>query len=174
MNDLSHVLYAFADITPNGTVISANQDADLNQKYPGDKYWEPGHNAYGAVKQLYIHKKWNRHLKVLLSIGGGDFSPKFAAATSTEMRRQTFAKSAIKLATDWGFDGVDIDWEYPTNEVEGDNLVKLVAACREAFDGYSFHNRLAYRFLVTVASPASPINWKYVDLPRMNRYVDIW
>lgn len=171
---MSHVLYAFADIAPNGTVISANPDADLSQKYPDDKNWEPGRNAYGAVKQLYIHKKWNRHLKVLLSIGGGDFSPKFAAATSTEMRRQTFAKSAVKLATDWGFDGVDIDWEYPTNEVEGDNLVKLVAACREAFDRYSFHNHLSYRFLVTVASPAGPTNWKFVDLAQMNRHVDIW
>lgn len=171
---MSHVLYAFADIAPNGTVISANPDADLNQKYPDEKRWEPGHNVYGAVKQMYIHKKWNRHLKVLLSIGGGDFSPKFAAATSTEMRRQTFAKSAVKLATDWGFDGVDIDWEYPTSGEEGDNLVKLVAACRAAFDRYSFHNHLSYRFLVTVASPAGPTNWKFVDLAQMNRYVDIW
>ncbi|KAI1750931.1 glycoside hydrolase superfamily [Xylaria castorea] len=174
VDDLSHVLYAFADIAPNGTVLPANPKADLDQKYPDDAHWEPGRNVYGAVKQLYVHKKWNRHLKVLLSIGGGEFSPKFAAATSTEMRRQTFAKSAVKIVTDWGFDGVDIDWEYPTNEAERDNLVKLVAACREAFDRYSFYNHLQYRFLVTVASPAGPTNWKFVDLPRMDRYVDIW
>ncbi|KAI1172427.1 glycoside hydrolase family 18 protein [Nemania sp. FL0916] len=174
VNDINYVLYAFADIAPNGTVLSSNPDADLKQKYPDDRDWDLGHNVYGAVKQMYIHKKYNRHLKVLLSIGGGDFSPKFAEAASTEMRRQTFAKSAIKLATDWGFDGVDIDWEYPTNEVEMENLVKLVAACREAFDRYSFHNRIHYRFLVTVASPAGPLNWKFVDLPRMDRYVDIW
>ncbi|KAH8164272.1 hypothetical protein CIB48_g3970 [Xylaria polymorpha] len=173
VNDLSHVLYAFADIAPNGTVLPADAKADLEHKYPGD-HREPGRNAYGAVKQLYIHKKWNRHLKILLSVGGGDFSPKFAAATSTEMRRQTFAKSAVKIVTDWGFDGLDIDWEYPTNEVERDNLVKLLAACRAAFDRYSFYNRLKYRFLVTVASPAGPSNWEFVDLPRMNQYVDIW
>ncbi|TGJ84836.1 hypothetical protein E0Z10_g3925 [Xylaria hypoxylon] len=174
VDDLSHVLYAFADIAPNGTVLSANPEVDLAQKYPDDKSWERGHNAYGAVKQLYIHKKWNRQLKVLLSVGGGDYSPKFAAATSTEMRRQTFAKSAVKLVTDWGFDGIDIDWEYPTNEAERDSLVKLVAACRVAFDRYSFHNHLAYRFLVTVASPATPLSWKFVDLPRMDPYIDIW
>lgn len=174
VDDISHVLYAFADIAPNGTVLSANPVADLSQKYSDDAHWEPGRNAYGAVKQLYVHKKYNRHLKVLLSVGGGDFSPKFAAATSTDMRRQTFAKSAVKLVTDWGLDGVDIDWEYPTNEVERDSLVKLVAACREAFDRYSFHNHLHYRFLVTVASPAGAANWKFVDLPRMDRYVDIW
>ncbi|KAI0817969.1 glycoside hydrolase superfamily [Xylaria sp. FL0064] len=174
VDDLSHVLYAFADIAPNGTVLSANPVVDLAQKYPDDKNWEKGRNAYGAVKQLYIHKKYNRQLKVLLSIGGGNYSPKFAAATSTDMRRQTFAKSAVKLVTDWGFDGIDIDWEYPTNEAEKESLIKLVAACREAFDRYSFHNHLAYRFLVTVASPASPTNWKFVDLPQMDRYVDIW
>ncbi|KAI0416919.1 glycoside hydrolase superfamily [Xylaria grammica] len=174
VDDLSHVLYAFADIAPNGTVLSANPEVDLTQKYPDDNYWEQGHNAYGAVKQLYIHKKWNRQLKVLLSVGGGEYSPKFAAATSTEMRRQTFAKSAVKLVTDWGFDGIDIDWEYPTNEAERESLVKLVAACRVAFDRYSFHNNLAYRFLVTVASPAGPTNWEFVDLPQMDPYVDIW
>ncbi|TRX97546.1 hypothetical protein FHL15_001301 [Xylaria flabelliformis] len=174
VDDLSHVLYAFTDIAPNGTVLPANPKADLDQKYPDDAHWEPGRNVYGAVKQLYVHKKWNRQLKVLLSIGGGEFSPKFAAATSTEMRRQTFAQSAVKIVTDWGFDGVDIDWEYPTNEAERDNLVKLVAACRETFDRYSFYNRLQYRFLVTVASPAGPTNWRFVDLPRMDRYVDIW
>ncbi|KAI0910466.1 glycoside hydrolase superfamily [Ustulina deusta] len=174
VNDLSHVLYAFADIAPNGTILSADPVVDLAQKYPGDNRREKGHNAYGAVKQLYIHKKWNRQLKVLLSVGGGQYSPKFAAATSTEMRRQTFAKSAVKIVTDWGFDGIDIDWEYPTNEAEQESLVKLAAACREAFDRYSFHNHLAYRFLVTAASPAGPSNWKFVDLPRMDRYVDIW
>jgi len=174
VDDLSHVLYAFADIAPNGTVLSADPVADLNQKYPEDDRWEVGRNAYGAVKQLYIHKKWNRNLKVLLSVGGGAYSPKFAAATSTEMRRQTFAKSAVQLVTDWGFDGIDIDWEYPTNDVEKENLVKLLAACRDAFDNYSFKNRVRYRFLVTVASPASLANWKFVDLPQMNRYVDIW
>ncbi|KAI0404269.1 glycoside hydrolase superfamily [Xylaria palmicola] len=174
VDDLSHVLYAFADISPNGTVLPPDRAVDLDKKDPDDDHWEPGSNAYGAVKRLYIHKKWNRHLKVLLSVGGGEFSPKFAAATSTELRRQTFAKSAVKLVTDWGFDGVDIDWEYPTTETERDNLVKLVAACREVFDGYSFHNRLNYRFLVTVASPSGPANWKFVDLPAMNRYIDIW
>ncbi|KAI0539944.1 glycoside hydrolase superfamily [Xylaria digitata] len=174
VDDLSHVLYAFADIAPNGTVLSANPEADVTHKYPDDNYWEHGHNAYGAVKQLYIHKKWNRQLKVLLSIGGGDFTPKFAAATSTEMRRQTFAKSAVKLVTDWGFDGIDIDWEYPKNEIERDNLVRLVAACRAAFDRYSFHNHLPYRFLVTVASPVGESNWEFVDLRRMDPYVDIW
>ncbi|KAI1428378.1 glycoside hydrolase superfamily [Xylaria sp. FL1777] len=174
VDDLSHVLYAFADIAPNGTVLSADPVVDLSQKYPNDKQWERGRNAYGAVKQLYIHKKWNRQLKVLLSIGGGDYSPKFAAATSTDMRRQTFAKSAVKLVTDWGFDGIDIDWEYPKNEADKESLVKLVAACRQAFDRYSLHNHLAYRFLVTVASPASAANWEFVDLPQMDRYVDVW
>jgi chitinase len=173
VDDLSHILYAFADIGANGTVFSADPVVDLDQKYPEDER-DRGRNAYGAVKQLYLHKKYNRNLKVLLSVGGGVYSPKFANATSTDMRRQTFATSAVKLVTDWGFDGVDIDWEYPTNEVERDNLVKLLAACRAAFDRYSFQNQLRYRFLVTVASPANPANWKFVDLPQMNRFVDIW
>ncbi|KAI8632031.1 glycoside hydrolase superfamily [Xylariaceae sp. FL1651] len=174
VDDLSHILYAFADIAPNGTVLSSDPVADLDQLYPDDDARDRGRNAYGAVKQLYIHKKYNRNVKVLLSIGGGDYSPKFAAATSTEMGRQTFAKSAVQLVTDWGFDGIDVDWEYPTNEAERDNFVKLLAACRQAFDRYSLQNHLRYRFLVTVASPASQANYQFMDLAQMNRYVDIW
>lgn len=175
--DLSHVMYAFADILPNGTVASADPTADLHQKYAGDRDTAQeglSRNAYGAVKQLYKRKKRNRGLKVLLSVGGGAFSPKFANATATDAQRRTFAASAVRLVTDWGFDGVDVDWEYPANEAERDSLVKLVAACREAFDRYSFHNRVRYRFLVTVASPAGPANWRFVDLKGMDRYVDIW
>ncbi|KAI0189025.1 glycoside hydrolase superfamily [Astrocystis sublimbata] len=174
VDDINYVMYAFADIAPNGTVFSTNTTADLYQKYPDDARWEPGHNVYGAVKQMFIHKKWNRHLKVLLSVGGGEFTPHFAAATSTEMRRQTFAKSVVKLVTDWGFDGVDIDWEYPTDATQRENYLKVVAACREAFDRYSFHHHIRYRFLVTIASPAGPSNWEFTDLAAMDRYVDIW
>ncbi|KAI1260991.1 glycoside hydrolase family 18 protein [Xylariaceae sp. FL1019] len=174
IRDLTHILYAFADVSANGTVSSSDPNADVQKRYPRDSPGELGNNAYGAVKQLFAHKKNKRNLKLLLSIGGWNYSPKFAAATSTEATRQTFAQSAVKLVTDWGFDGIDIDWEYPSNANERDNFVKLVAACRQEFDRYSFHNGLFYRFLITVASSASPANHQNVNFAEMNRYVDIW
>ncbi|KAI0017253.1 glycoside hydrolase family 18 protein [Xylariomycetidae sp. FL0641] len=190
VSELTHVLYAFADIAANGTVFSSDPATDVEKRYPGDGYgygWGRGErgggrqqqqqqqrNAYGVVKQLYIHKKWNRNLKVLLSIGGWNYSPKFAAATATEAGRQTFARTAVALVADWGFDGIDLDWEYPADEAQKANFVELLAACRAAFDQYSFRHRLRYRFLITVASSASALNQQFMDLPQMNRYIDIW
>lgn len=95
-------------------------------------------------------------------------------AAATDAARYKFATSAVKLVTDWGFDGIDIDWEYPANDVEKDNFVKLVQACRQAFDRYALLHGVQYRFTISVASPASPQNYEKLDLFAMNKYVDSW
>ncbi|OTB18425.1 glycoside hydrolase family 18 protein [Daldinia sp. EC12] len=174
VSELTHIYYAFADIDADGTVKSSDPIVDLQKRYPEDSLSNRTRNAYGAVKQLYIHKKWNRNLKVLLSIGGWNYSPKFVTAAATDSARYRFANSAVKLVTDWGFDGIDIDWEYPANDVEKENFVKLLQACRQTFDRYSLLHGVRYRFTISVASPASPLNYEKLDLFAMNRYVDSW
>ncbi|KAI2467744.1 glycoside hydrolase family 18 protein [Annulohypoxylon bovei var. microspora] len=174
VSELTHILYAFADIDLDGTVKSSDPIVDLQKRYPDDSKSNRTKNAYGAVKQLFIHKKYNRNLKTILSIGGWNYSPKFSTVAATDATRYTFATSAVKLVTDWGFDGIDIDWEYPSTEVEKANFVKLLEACRHAFDRYSLLNELRYRFIISVASPASPLNYEKLDLTAMNRYVDNW
>ncbi|KAI1448014.1 glycoside hydrolase family 18 protein [Annulohypoxylon stygium] len=174
VSELTHILYAFADIDLDGTVKSSDPVVDLQKRYPEDSKSNRTKNAYGVIKQLYIHKKYNRNLKTLLSIGGWNYSPKFAAVAATDATRFTFATSAVKLVTDWGFDGIDIDWEYPTDDVEKANFVKLLEACRHAFDRYTLLHELRHRFTISVASPASPTNYEKLDLTGMNKYVDIW
>ncbi|KAI2629709.1 glycoside hydrolase family 18 protein [Hypoxylon sp. NC1633] len=174
VSELTHILYAFADIDLNGTVKSSDPAIDLDKRYPRDSPRNQTGDAYGAIKQLFIHKKRNRNLKTLLSIGGWNFSPKFVTVAASDATRHQFATSAVKLVTDWGFDGIDIDWEYPSDDADKTNFVKLLEACRYAFDRYSIDNNLKYRFAISVASPASPVNYNKLDLAAMNKYVDSW
>lgn len=155
-------------------MFSSDTYADLENQYPTDPLNEPGNNAYGCVKQLFLLKKQNRHLKVVLSIGGWTYSTNFPAVAADPVARLTFAASAVQLVTDWGFDGVEIDWEYPMNADEAANFVLLVATLRAELDAWTAQNAPGYRFLITIASPAAPVTYGILDLAGMDAYVDSW
>ncbi|MDL2324927.1 hypothetical protein LJC61_07250 [Ruminococcaceae bacterium OttesenSCG-928-A16] len=53
-------------------------------------------------------------LKILLSIGGWD-SDGFCYMAQTPEGRAEFIQSCIGLVQEYTLDGIDIDWEYPTN-----------------------------------------------------------
>ncbi|KAJ0313493.1 Chitinase 4 [Colletotrichum fioriniae] len=169
---VTHLLYSFADIQTDGTVVSSDPYSDTQRQYSGDD--NQAGNAYGCVKQLYALKKQNRQLKLVLSIGGWTWSSKFPAVAASDTARKQFASSAIKLMIDWGFDGLDIDWEYPASDTEATNFVALLKEVRSQLDAYAAANAPGYHFALTIACPAGPSHYKQMNLRGMDPYVDAW
>lgn len=79
-----------------------------------------------------LHRK-KRSLKAILSIGGGGSdSQLFARMASKASSRATFIKSTIEVARNYGFDGLDLDWEFPQNTTEMGYLGQLLHDWRAA------------------------------------------
>ncbi|KAH6959838.1 glycoside hydrolase superfamily [Ilyonectria sp. MPI-CAGE-AT-0026] len=169
---LTHILYAFLNVQADGTVYTEDTYADLENHYDGDSWVEGNDNAYGCIKQLYLLKKANRKLKVMLSIGGWTWSTNFAAVASSTTTRATFAKSAVTLMKDWGFDGVDIDWEYPANEDDATNMVLLLKAVRDELDSYAVEFASDHHFQLSIAAPAGFEHYSKLHLADLGRILD--
>jgi chitinase len=87
--------------------------------------------------------------------------------------RATFASSAVKLMTDLGFDGLDIDYEYVTDSTQASQLVDLLKKTREKMDAYA-KNTTSAPFLLSFAAPAGPAKYTLLDMEGMDRYLDFW
>ncbi|QUC18288.1 uncharacterized protein UV8b_02529 [Ustilaginoidea virens] len=182
IDKITHLLYAFADLKDDGTVISSDPYADVEKLYGGGNSSSLGFvarnssNAQGVVYQLYGLKKRNRKLKTLLSVGGFKYSRqgKFARIAGSEQGRKNFASSAVRLMADWGMDGIDIDWEYPKDAAEADGFLKLLQETRSALDNYASANKQNYHHLLTIAAPVGPTQYRLLNLKAMDQYLDVW
>ena len=178
---LTHILYSFGDNRPDGEVILTDQWSDIQIHYEGDSWNDQGNNLYGNLKQLNLLKKKNRNLKVLLSIGGWTYAHEqkhFDTPAATAEGRKAFADSCVKLIKDLGFDGIDIDWEYPQNPEQGQQLLLLCQAIRSAMDDYA--DILAQQssdgtrpnFVLSIAAPAGEANYKNMPLGALGQVLD--
>lgn len=72
---------------------------------------------YRAFTDLKLKKP---SLKCFISIGGWDAGGKiFSDMAKSADKRKKFIDSVIKLMDKYGFDGVDVDWEYPVADDRG-------------------------------------------------------
>ena len=126
--------YAFADLDSDGTLSLPPNLASNFQ-------------SIAELKQI------NPQLKVLLSIGGWTYSENFSAVAASSDLRKAFADNIVKFLNKYpGFDGVDIDWEYPIagNDIHHTpddkiNFNSLIHDIRTAMDstGHTYYLTIA-------------------------------
>ncbi|KAB5517428.1 glycoside hydrolase family 18 protein [Coniochaeta sp. 2T2.1] len=176
VDHLTHVFYGFVNLDAQGNVHTDDSWADVEKILDNGSQAGDATYAAGCVGQLNTLKKAHPHVKVLLSIGGWTYSQNdnFPTAANTTTGRATFAKSAVSLMNDYGFDGIDIDWEYPKNETQGKDFLELLRTVRVALDEYAKANAPGHHFLLTIAASAGADHYNLLPLAAIAEQIDFF
>ncbi len=149
---LSHVIYAFANVTAAGDCDHVSKTDD-QVNFP----------------QLLDLKANYPRLRVLISVGGASHSTNFSAVCADATLRPQFAQSCVQFMTQNGFDGIDIDWEFPGAEDSG-NFTSLLRELRSELQAQGESDGRNY--LLTMAAPAGPGNITNLQLPLIHPFLD--
>ncbi|CAH2098228.1 unnamed protein product [Euphydryas editha] len=158
----THIVYTFLGINRTGTVVSLDPYLDYPENWGRDN-----------LRKFNALKKQNPTIKTILAVGGwNEGSAKYSVMAATPKLRKNFITSAIEMIKKFGFDGLDIDWEYPNrgDTVYGhddiNNFTQLLKELREAFDKHGL------LLCAAVSSVKSMASLSY-DIPAISRYLDL-
>ncbi|KAJ8520186.1 hypothetical protein ONZ45_g2971 [Pleurotus djamor] len=115
----THLIYSFCGISRDTWMLTETQSDD------GD-----------LIEELQALKQQNPNLKTMWAVGGWAFNDPptqdiFSLMARTKANRETFVTNVLSQLQSYGFDGIDIDWEYPGVERGGieadrDNFLELM------------------------------------------------
>ncbi|KAI1119842.1 hypothetical protein F5Y10DRAFT_283740 [Nemania abortiva] len=128
---LSHLYVAFGSMAPDTYEITPMNGI-----------------AIATISQIMGIKESAPGIRIFLSLGGWSYSdngtatqPVWGDLSSTPEKRNMFIDNLAKFMRTWGFDGVDLDWEYPGAPDRGGmprdipNYVSLLQDIRTRWDG---------------------------------------
>ncbi|WP_328724663.1 chitinase C-terminal domain-containing protein [Streptomyces sp. NBC_00259] len=208
---ITHINYAFGHIGGDNR-LSVGTDGPANaatgMTWPGvaGAEMDPAYTYKGHFNLLGKFKKQHPDVKTLISVGGwaetgGYFDDNggrvdsggfYAMATNADgsvnqAGIDTFADSAVTFIKKYGFNGVDIDYEYPTTMKDAGNpLDHTVANARRAglVKGYAalmktLREKLdragaadGKHYLLTVAAPSSGYLLRGMETFQVQKYLD--
>ncbi|PXY39171.1 chitinase [Flavobacterium cheongpyeongense] len=156
---LTHLNYAFANIV----------DGNVQFELATDK---------AKIESIMALKKQNPDLKVLYSIGGWVWSDQFSNIAAYASSREKFAKSAVHLMKTYGFDGIDIDWEFPGQRAEDnvfrpsdkENFTLLLGELRAQLEIETKADNKHYLLSIAAATDQEYLN--HTDLKKAHQYLD--
>jgi chitinase len=155
---LTHINFAFGKIGQDGSVVL------------------PDAGAGESLRRLVELRKRNPALEILVSIGGWG-AEGFSDAALTDASRAKFAASAVELLRRHLLDGIDLDWEYPGQNVAGiksrpedkQNFTLLTKELRRQFDAAGVADKKAY--LLTIAG-ADREYFEHTEMAEVQKSLD--
>ena len=143
---VSHVIHSFAWPNEDGSISS----------YDG---------MFGSGMSETIHAQGS---KFLLSLGGWGNHIGFEVISANADLRELFINNLASICLINGYDGIDLDWEFPDSENDKENLNLLVSEMDSIF------SIINPEWLITMAIPVS--NWygQWHDFEFLNQYVDFF
>lgn len=147
---IDDLYYAFAIFGYLTKEIAPTRNGITGDYFVQPLYGNDQTQQYEQLKQLKTRS--NGRIKTILGVGGWNFNnPQdptgigqsthllFSKMVSKEQNRKQFIDSAIAYAHRWGFNGIEIDWEYPGDPTRGGvkedfaNCIVFLKECRTAF-----------------------------------------
>lgn len=145
--------------------------------------------AFGLVKEgkvtvdlanlEYFSKirSYNPDIKIILSVGGWG-NDGFSQAAATKEGRELFAESCVEVIREYGFDGIDLDWEYPCYGQAGIasspddkvNFTKLLETIRQALD--KEEELTGHYYQLTIAVGADEYYIEGTEMDKVHEYLD--
>jgi chitinase len=180
---LTHLIYAFGDVTPGPSPVcaiddpkAAWQDASI-LGVDGKPFSGLVHGNFAGILEL---KRLHPRLRTLISLGGqaGNVSGFTAAAASPPARRALVA-SCIDLFVQGHlapgvdapgvFDGFNVDWEFPL-AADRENFTALLHEFRTQLDALG--RSTGRHYVLTFDSPSNPQKYANIDLKAAAEEVD--
>ena len=151
---VTHIDYAFGRIDSTFSGLSIENP--------------PRFKEIADLKNEY-NKTAQRKVFMQLSIGGWG-SGRFSEMVTDTAYRHAFVAACKKVVEDYGIDGIDLDWEYPSSGVAGissaptdiDNFTLWVKELREA---------LGDDKLLTIATISTA---RFIDFKAVDPYIDFY
>lgn len=127
----------------------------------------------GIIGQLHAMRRFNPRLKISMSIGGSESFIPFRIVTSNKERSKQFVSNVVANMIELGFDGVDIDWEFPMSKNDYKNLEKMLKLFHIKFAKLN-ENKNTNRKLLTIALPVDISSLKKYNFKKIDKYVDFY